>query len=620
MWNSEKASNYYNIPHWGNGYFGLTEQGTVYVKPLKHGLSIDLFRLSRQIEAEGLRFPVLVRFNDILTDRVHTLQTAFSNAMQACNYRNAYTAIYPIKVNQQRLVVETLVKAGSDQFGLESGSKSELLAVLGLASRGSIIICNGYKDTEYVRLALIARKMGFQVYIIVEKCSELDCILTQAKVLGIEPFIGLRIRLASLGTGKWQNTGGEKSKFGLTSAQILEAVNRLKNIGKLHWFQLLHFHLGSQIANIRDIQTGLKEAARFYVELHHLGCAITQVDVGGGLGIDYEGTCSRSECSINYTIEEYAKNTVFAFSDACKAAALPEPHLMSESGRALTAHHAVLLTRVVETEIIEDTVASIHLGTKSPVVLHELMSAYQTVSCHSVLEAYHDLTYYFAEAQSLYLHGLLTLSERAQAEQLYQATCLKIRSLLNPMVKSHRKLWDSLNERLADKLFTNLSVFQSLPDVWAIEQIFPVLPLTGLDRPPEHRAIIQDITCDSDGRIDYYVDGQGVEATLPMPIQPNNSLLGFFLVGAYQDILGDIHNLFGRTDSVHVQVNATTKDYQLLHPTQGDTVETVLQQVNISADALFQAYQQYDLSSDCLSELQAGLLGYTYLEKDIEKT
>ena len=607
----------YNIPHWGQGYFAVNEAGVLCVQPLgPSGPQLSCVELSQTIQKRGLECPVLVRFNAILHDRVRQLQRAFDQAIADHQYENRYTIAYPIKVNQQRRVIEELLKAGNGHMGLEAGSKPELLAVLGLLKTPSTIICNGYKDSEYIRLALIAKKMGHQVYIIIEKVSELDELIKQAASLAVVPLVGLRVRLASIGVGHWQNSGGEKAKFGLTPAQVLQVVDQLKQANQQ--VRLLHFHLGSQVPTIRAIQTSLKEAACFYAELWRLGMPIEGVDVGGGLGVDYEGTRSRSHCSMNYTLEEYAKNVVAAFAEICGKDNLPHPRIISESGRALTAHHAMLLTRMIDREQVAPS--DLSLPDDAPLILKELQQDLQGLSKQHVLEAYHTVVYRLSEVQSRFMHGLLTLKERAKADQLYQATCLKIRDLLDPASKPHRKVLDELNERLADKLFMNFSLFQSIPDVWAINQVFPVLPLSGFNEPIDQRAVIQDMTCDSDGRVDCYVDGEGIETTLPIPSPKANQLFGFFLVGAYQEILGDIHNLFGDTHSVHVAMDPSG-DYHLSDVKAGETITAVLRHVDIQAEQLLVAYQEQlaraDLNEDekkaFLEELVLGLKSYTYL-------
>nr|WP_299243699.1 biosynthetic arginine decarboxylase [uncultured Halomonas sp.] len=632
-----KARRTYNIDQWGSGYFDVDDQGNTVVRPLgseTEGPSLPLNALVDQLREAGLRLPVLVRFTDILHDRVEQLCAAFDAAMQKAPYCGGYTAVYPIKVNQQRRVVEEILatqERGHGRVGLEAGSKPELLAVLALSGGSlsdhpSLIVCNGYKDREYVRLALMGEKLGHKVYLVVEKFSELALILEEAERLDVRPRIGLRARLASVGKGKWQNSGGEKSKFGLTATQILEVVERLRQAESLDSLQLVHFHLGSQIANIRDIQRGLRECARFYQSLRELGAPVDTVDVGGGLGIDYEGTRSRSFCSINYSMREYASNVVWAFRQACEAEGTPHPHLISESGRALTAHHAVLITNVIDEE---------RVGEKPPerrpamqdVQVGELWDVFDrlatTAEPRGQVEAYHDLVQAFGELQERFVLGLAGIQARAEGEAVYFAACQRLRAKLDSRNRAHREIIDELSEKLADKLFVNFSLFQSVPDVWGIDQVFPVLPLSGLDREPTRRAVIQDITCDSDGRIDSYVDGQGLEATLPLPEwrSGEDRLLGLFLVGAYQEILGDLHNLFGDTDSVDVALD-DQGHWRLSTLRQGDSVAQVLRYVDFDAQVLRERLQAQlhnsHLSeqerSSFMTDLVAGLEGYTYLE------
>ncbi|WP_114416752.1 biosynthetic arginine decarboxylase [Marinospirillum perlucidum] len=621
----------YNIKHWGSGYFSADHQGRVRVKPSSiREEHLDLTQLVKQLRAAGLTLPVLVRFPDILQDRVNRLCAAFDRAMDNHGYQGGYTAVYPIKVNQQRRVVEELLESQARleaRVGLEAGSKPELLAVLALStSHPSTLVCNGYKDREYIRLALLGERLGHRVYIVVEKPSEVALVLEEAKNLGVKPRMGVRARLSSLGKGHWQDSGGEKSKFGLAANQILAMVEQLKAADALDSLQLLHFHLGSQIANIRDIQKGLKECGRFYQELLQLGAPVQVVDVGGGLGVDYEGTRSRSVCSINYSMEEYANNVVHAFHQVCEANQLPHPHLITESGRALTAHHAVLITNVIDLEQPDLTPPQEPQAEDAP-VLHELWRVYQQtdqqIDDRSLVETWHDVVQALSEAQDMYIHGLLGIQGRALAERLYTCTIARIRELLSFSNRAHREIHDELNEKLADKLFVNFSLFQSLPDVWGIKQVFPVLPLSGLDRPTSRRGVIQDITCDSDGRIDQYVDGQGLETTLPLPewSEKEEKLLGFFLTGAYQEILGDMHNLFGDTDSVDVVLDDQGQP-QLENIIKGDTVDKVLGYVNFNPGELMQAlHSQLDASTlDSedrelfLRLFEEGLGGYTYLE------
>lgn len=628
------AHKVYNIAHWSDGYITVNDQGEVEMCPDRGRTEarINLPGLTRSLADAGIALPVLIRFTDILHDRVNKLCGAFNKVTLEQGYQGRYTAVYPIKVNQQRRVVEELLAtepaSSAGQVGLEAGSKPELMAVLALAHLpGSVIVCNGYKDREYIRLALIGQKLGHRVFIVVEKQSELPLILEEARDLGVSPLIGVRARLATIGKGNWQNTGGEKSKFGLSASQVLDVIDTLKQADALDTLQLLHFHLGSQIANIRDIQTGLRECARFYTELRQLGAPIGTVDIGGGLGVDYEGTRSRSSCSMNYSVFEYAYNVVHVLQAECDRQGIPHPDLISESGRALTAHHSVLVTNVIDRETPDDR-APVAPAKGAPAPLEDLWRDLESLqdehSPRSLAEIYHDVLHAMADVHAQFAHGLLSLLERAQAETLYTCCCRLLRDQLDSANRAHREIIDELNEKLAEKLFVNFSLFQSLPDVWGIDQIFPVTPINGLNRPLNRRAVIQDITCDSDGRIDQYVDGQGIETTLPLPEEvPGEPLLmGFFMTGAYQEILGDMHNLFGDTHSVDVRLNAQG-DYDIGTPITGDTVAKVLRYVNFEPDNLLADYRAKFVASSLsaetqaqlLGELKAGLEGYTYLEE-----
>ncbi|HSP57063.1 MAG TPA: biosynthetic arginine decarboxylase [Halomonas sp.] len=629
---SLRARRTWNIDQWGSGYFDVDDGGHALVRPLGNeveGPSLPLDGLASQLREAGLRLPVLVRFTDILHDRVEQLCAAFDTAMHEEAFTGGYTAVYPIKVNQQRRVVEEILSTqerGRGRVGLEAGSKPELLAVLALSADGpSLIVCNGYKDREYIRLALMGEKLGHRVYLVVEKLSELPLILDEAAQLGVTPRIGIRARLASVGRGRWQNTGGEKSKFGLTASQILLVVEQLREADALASLQMVHFHLGSQIANIRDIQRGLRECARFYQSLVALGAPVDTVDVGGGLGIDYEGTRSRSFCSANYSMLEYARNVVSAFAQACQELALPPPHLISESGRALTAHHAVLITNVIGEERVSEQAPERRV--KGDPQVNELWRVHDELQTmlepRGLVEAWHDLAHAMSELHERFVIGIADILARAEGEGVYFSACAKLRGRLDTRNRAHREIADELAEKLADKLFVNFSLFQSVPDVWGIQQIFPVLPLSGLNREPTRRAVIQDITCDSDGRIDGYVDGQGVETTLPLPEwqEDEEKLLGFFLVGAYQEILGDLHNLFGDTDSVDAALDETGH-WALGNSQQGDRVTDVLGYVNFDAKVLRTRLAEQLAASQLseaeqqrfLDDLSAGLEGYTYLE------
>lgn len=631
-WNLQRARETYSIAHWSEGYFDINDTGQVVVRPQRQSHSeVALTHIIDEVHRSELTLPVLLRFPGILRDRVTSLCQAFNQAMQQNAYRGQYCAVYPIKVNQQRTVIEEIV-ASHQQVGLEAGSKPELMIVLAQAagSAGATIVCNGYKDREYIRLALIGRLLGYRIYIVVEKLSELDMIISEARDLAVQPLIGIRARLSSLGKGNWQNTGGEKSKFGLSSAQMLAMIKRLTEENLLASLQLLHVHLGSQVANIRDIQRGMQEAARCYAELHSLGVPLQVMDVGGGLGIDYEGTRSRSYCSTNYSMQEYANNVVRTIVDICDAQQLPQPDIFTESGRAMTAHHAVLVTNVIDAEQQPETLSGLMNAAQlddEPLVIRELYHGLSDVQTQaqprSVVEMYHDAQHGLALARDMFVHGVLSLPQRALAEQIYFATCHKIRPLLQSTSRMHREILEELNEQLADKYFCNFSLFQSLPDVWAINQVFPLMPLQRLTEAPERRAVISDITCDSDGRIDLYVDNEGLDTSLPLhQIKTGEPYwLGIFLIGAYQEILGDMHNLFGDTHAVNVDV-ADDGNYRLVATMQGDGVDSVLRYVNYDVDQLLRSYEQRvaaapltaEQRASCLQELQAGLSGYTYLE------
>jgi len=625
-WTIDRARELYSTANWGGGYFDINGAGHVVCRPDRNPAhaGVDLVALASELQEAGMTLPVLVRFTGILHDRVDTLCGAFARATAAEGYAGRYTAVYPIKVNQQRRVVEEILKHGRGRVGLEAGSKPELLAVLALSDPdGGVIICNGYKDREYIRLALIGRAIGHRIHLVVEKLSELETVLAASAELGVRPLLGIRVRLASIGAGKWQNTGGEKAKFGLSADQVLTAVARLREEGLLDCLQLIHFHMGSQIANVRDIQRGMREGARYYAELHRLGVAIRTVDIGGGLGVDYEGTRSRSDCSMNYSVQEYANNVVSILAEMCGEAGLPHPDIITESGRAMTAHHAVLLTNVIDLEQAPESDQVPPAVDGEPLVLRDLRYGLANLTRQSAVEAYHDAAHWLSEAQVQFVHGLITLEQRAHAEQLYAATCRRVRELLIPGKRSHREVLDELNEKVVDKYFCNFSLFQSLPDSWAIDQSFPIMPLQRLDEAPTRRAVIEDLTCDSDGRIDTFVEAGGTESSLSLhPVRPGEPyLVGIFMLGAYQEILGDMHNLFGDTDSVHVEI-LEDGSHRLLDPQRGDTVAGVLDYVHFDAERLRGAYRAQldrrefpeEVKAGYLAELEGGLVGYTYLE------
>jgi len=621
--NSQPVSQSYGVRRWGGGYFDISPAGHVTVRPdPEDGCDIDLFRLTGELREAGLALPVLVRFTGILHHRVRSLCRAFRDAGEELGYRGRYTAVYPIKVNQQRSVVEEIVAGGGDCVGLEAGSKPELVAVLASAPAGGIIVCNGYKDREYIRLALIGRRLGHQVYIVIEKLTELDRVLSEAEALGIEPQLGVRVRLAAVASGNWQNSGGEKSKFGLNASQVLALVQRLRDTDRLHWLQLLHSHIGSQIPNLRDIRRGVGEAARFFAELRRLGAPIRVVDVGGGLGVDYEGTGSRHYCSINYTLEAYAREVVRAVTRLCDEQGLEHPDLVTESGRALTAHHAVLITHVIDHEPPPgDSIPAIPASEHE--ALQWLAAELPRLEQGSAMEVFQEARHLFEEIRELFQHGELGLEQRALAERLFYAIAHRVRARLKPGSRRDRELLDQLNELLADRVFCNFSLFQSLPDVWALGQIFPVMPLHRLDEVPQVSGTLHDLTCDSDGCIASYVDQDGVEPTFPMHAlrEGEDYLIGMFLIGAYQEILGDMHNLFGDTDAVNVELDGQG-GYRLTQPEKGDAVDELLRYVHYDPEQMLAAYRHKlaeqgvtgEQAEACFAELRDGLSGYTYLE------
>ncbi|MCG6201820.1 biosynthetic arginine decarboxylase [Psychromonas antarctica] len=622
----------YNVRHWSQGYFGINDTGNVYVAPRYDNpeMSVDLSTVVEKIQEKGLSLPILVRFPQIIHQRVNGLCEAFNNAIEKYDYAEKYLLVYPIKVNQQREVVNEILASQYNnevkQLGLEAGSKGELLAVLALAQKASsVIVCNGYKDSEYIRLALIGEKLGHKVHIVLEKMSELKLILTEAKALNVKPRLGIRVRLASQGKGKWQASGGEKSKFGLSASQVLSVVETLTAENKLDTLQLVHFHLGSQIANIRDVRFGVSEAARFYCELRMLGAQVAYMDVGGGLAVDYDGTRSQSSNSMNYSLAEYANNIVSAIADVCYTYEQPVPAIISESGRSLTAHHAVLISNVIGAESYQpETLLPPHED--DPVLLHNMWASWEQLDMRNddraLIEIYHDTQNDVAEVHSQFSTGLINLKQRAWGEQIHLRVSYELNNLMDEKNRFHRPIIDDLNEKLADKLFVNFSLFQSLPDSWGIDQVFPVLPLNGLDEPIQNRAVLLDITCDSDGAIDHYVDGQGIETTLLVPrwTEEKPYLMGFFLVGAYQEILGNMHNLFGDTNSAVVMVDEEG-EAEVTEVAHGNIVEDMLNYVSLDPEEFKETYLQLVNSKlapeereSIFNELVLGLKGYTYLE------
>ena len=630
-WTVDSARSLYNIEGWGIGFFDINEAGHIVVRPdrEKTDRELDLFELANDLEEQGVGLPLLLRFSDILRTRIESLNLKFARAREEYSYTGGYTTVYPIKVNQQRHVVEEIVDFGKAAgVGLECGSKPELQAVLGLAEHTDhMIVCNGYKDDEFMRLALMGQKLGHQVFIVLEQLSEVDVLLSVADELGVTPTAGVRIKLYSEGSGRWAKSGGEKSKFGLSTAQLVKLVDKLKSLGRLDILKLIHFHLGSQITDIRYIKAGLQEVARYYAELRGLGVDITHVDVGGGLGVDYDGSGSTSQASVNYTLQEYADDVIYTLAEACREHELPMPHIISESGRALTAHHALLLLSVIDVESQADNSVP-ELSEDHHTLLHEMAADYASVSKRvskkRVREVYHDATFDKERAQELFNTGVLTLRDRAVAEQLYLATISAVARIAQKDRDEYSDIIDDLEANLVDRYFCNFSLFQSLPDSWAIDQLFPIMPIHRLNEEPTRRGTIQDVTCDSDGKIERFIGDRTPRPSLELhPFNDGDPyIIGIFLTGAYQEILGDLHNLFGDTNAVHIRLSGT-EGYEVTDLVHGDTVTEVLAYVQFRASDLLATFRRKVANATSLARPEAntfiadyvaGLEGYTYLE------
>ena len=630
-WTIASARSLYNIEGWGIGFFDINEAGHVVVRPdrAKEDRELDLFELANDLEEQGVGLPLLLRFSDILRSRIESLNEKFARAREEYGFAGGYTTVYPIKVNQQRHVVEEIVEFGkSAGVGLECGSKPELQAVLGLAEHTDhLIVCNGYKDEEFMRLALMGQKLGHQVFIVLEQLSEVDVLLKVADELGVNPTAGVRIKLYSEGSGRWARSGGEKSKFGLSTAQLVRLVDKLKTIGRLDILKLIHFHLGSQITDIRYIKSGLQEVTRYYAELRGMGVDITHVDVGGGLGVDYDGSSSTSQASVNYTLQEYADDVVYTIAEACRQHELPMPHIISESGRALTAHHALLLLSVIDVESQADNTVP-ELTKDHHGLLHEMAADYNSVSKRvskkRVREVFHDATFDKERAQELFNSGVLTLRDRAISEQIYLSTIGAVARIAQRDRDEYSDIVDDVEATMVDRYFCNFSLFQSLPDSWAIDQIFPIMPIHRLNDEPTRRGTIQDVTCDSDGKIETFIGDRTPHKSLELhPFNDGDQyIIGIFLTGAYQEILGDLHNLFGDTNAVHIRLSET-KGYEVTDLVHGDTVTEVLDYVQFRAPDLLATFRRKVANATGLARQEAnmfiadyigGLEGYTYLE------
>ena len=627
-WTIEDSRELYNINGWGVSYFGVNDKGNVYVTPCKDKTQIDLREVMDELALRDVTSPVLLRFPDILDNRIEKTASCFDVAKKEYGYKGENFIIYPIKVNQIQPVVEEIISHGRKfNLGLEAGSKPELHAVLAVQCQSdSLIICNGYKDQAYIELALLAQKMGKRIFIVVEKLNELETIATVAKKLNVKPNLGIRIKLASSGSGKWEESGGDASKFGLTSAELLQALDIMEKKGWHDCLKLIHFHIGSQITKIRRIQTALREASQFYINLHKMGYKVEFVDCGGGLGVDYDGTrSSNSESSVNYSIQEYVNDCIYTFVEAADKNELPHPNLITESGRSLTAHHSVLVIDVLETASLPEMPEEFEAKPDDHKLVKDLYDIWDNLSSRSMLEDWHDAEQIREEALELFSHGIVDLKTRAEIERMYWSVAHEI-NVLAKNIKHVPEELKNLDKLLADKYFCNFSLFQSLPDSWAIDQLFPIVPIQRLNERPTRNATLQDITCDSDGKIANFVAEGHTSHVLPIhSLKKNESYyLGIFLVGAYQEILGDMHNLFGDTNAVHISV----KDgkYNIDQIIDGETVEEVLDYVQYNPKKLVRQLETWVTKSvkegkisleegkEFLGTYRSGLYGYTYLE------
>lgn len=626
-WSSKDSADLYQVAGWGNGFFDINEEGNMVAIP--DGMNrIDLKKLCDELNDRELFAPLLLRFSDMLRQRMSQIHARFQIAREESEYQGRYFGVYPIKVNQQRQVVEEIVEFGAEfNWGLEAGSKPELHATLAMLEEvEGLIICNGYKDLEFIELAMIGRKMGKRIYIVVEKPNELDMILDAAKRLDVQPLIGLRCKLAATSNGLWEDSGGDRSKFGLAASELMDVINKLKGADMLACLRLLHFHIGSQVPQIRRIKQAMQEAARYYVEMRRLGAPIEFMDVGGGLGVNYDGSISANISSVDYSLQEYANDIIWTMKNVCDDENLPHPDIISESGRALVAHHAALIIDVLGVSKRASEVPISEPGEDAPLQLRQLWQTLQDFNDISPREALHDVVSLREDVNKLFTLGHCSLDDRSQADQLYWHMLGLLMNLLD--IEEVDQLIPGIRTQMADRYFCNFSLFQSLPDAWAIKQVFPVMPIHRLDEKPEQQGILVDITCDSDGKIQQFPLKEGISETLPLHRLNNGDdyLIGIFLTGAYQEILGDLHNLFGDTHAVHVRMDGD--HYELEQVVEGETVAEVLDYVqfheNVLTDRmrrqLAQAKAQKRItareSTAFLNYYREGLKGYTYLEEN----
>ena len=628
-WTSDDSADLYDVPRWGKGYFTVGQNGHLLVHPDRDpAQSLDLKTLIDRLVQRGLDLPILVRFNGILKDRLKEIHDVFQHAIREHDYQGKYSCVYPIKVNQQREVVEKIIEYGRPLgFGLEAGSKPELMAVIALADSTTPVICNGFKDDEFIEMAMIGQKIGRNIIPVVEKMSELDLVLKYAEKLGVRPQIGMRVKLATRGSGRWQSSGGYRSKFGLTVSELLKCYQKLESLGMADCFQLLHFHLGSQITNIRQVKGAVTEAIRVYADLAKRGAGLKYLDVGGGLGIDYDGSQTNFESSMNYTWQEYASDVVYHIQTVCDEVGVPHPNIITESGRAIAAFHSVLVFGTLGVTNQGDVT---EIPTEIPEIyeqpLHDLLFSYQDATARNVLETYHDALQALDTATTLFSAGYLPLDQRVIAENLFFAIIHRIRKLVQDLDYIPEEL-AGLDRTLSDTYYGNFSVFQSVPDSWAIKQLFPVMPIHRLDEQPTRHAVISDVSCDSDGKIDAFIDQRDVKKTLLLhPYDGHHYYIGVFLIGAYQEILGDLHNLFGDTNAVHVDLSPTG-EVELNQILKGETVSEVLDYVQFKGRDLMDLLQVSintavkerritpPEAARFVKFYEDGLNGYTYLEE-----